>query len=438
MFFKSFALNIRFEWLIARLTPQSVGFYAGLLFFLVSVPCFWDVAASAGDESPSTTIPASSEASGGDSTTPAATTDSSLNPRATVPIATVESLLEKIQSDSYASREIAYELLLLNPEGSIRLIEDSLPKMDHDAATRLIRILASWATRPDAGFGLVAWETLQRIAVGGVTTNSQLARFHSTAIALEQSEIAAKRLQNLSAFIGVEPIQVVTAAKLDLCILRIDERFRGTADDLIAARWLIEPKLVRLEGERINREWLEKIISMPSVQIVQLKHTSLNADDLQLLREMKTLDTLELLYMPIDDTSLESLATLPIWGSLRIFGTKITPEAIPRLESLLEGTQVIFGLGGFLGIQSNSLTLEVSEVNPGSGADKGGMLRGDRILSIDGKSLENFEALRKELGKSSAGAEVVIEVRRYERELGEYGVRRTPVDVKLAITLGEQ
>ena len=350
----------------------------------------------------------------------------------------VSSLIEKIQSDSYASREIAYQLLLSRPDEAIQPIEDSLPKVDHDAATRLIRLLGAWATRPDSGNGIQAWEALERLSAGGVTSNSQLARYVSTAIALEQSEVASKKLKGLSAFIGTEMIQVVTAAKYDLCILRIDDTFRGNADDLLATRWLLDPVLVRLDGKRIDRKWLEKIIDMPNVKTVQLKHTSLTAEDLQLLGQMKTLDTLEILYMPLDDSSVESLGTLPIWGSLRIFGTEISPSALPRLESLLEGTQVVFGLGGFLGIQSNAMTLEVSQVTPGSGADKGGMMVGDRILSIDGKLLQNFEQLRKELGKSPAGGRVTIEVRRDKREIVEGRMTVVPVDVMLPITLGEQ
>jgi len=350
---------------------------------------------------------------------------------------TIESLLEKIQGDSYGARDTAYELLLLRPEEAIQPIEAALPLMDHDAASRLIRLLGTWGTRPDEGLGIQAWEVLQRLSSGGVTSNSQLARYISMTIWLNQSKIAEDRLKKLSAFIGEERIQVVTSAKEGNC-LRIDEKFRGTADDLLAARWLIDPTIVRLEGERIDRSWLEKIVPMPNVKIVQLKHTSLTADDIQLLRQMKYLDTLEILYMPIDDMAIESLGSLPIWGSLRVFGTKITPESVPRLESLLEGTQVVFGLGGFLGIQSSNLTLEVSEVNPGSGADKGGMLAQDRILSINGKPLQNFEELRKELGKSPAGAEVSIVVRRYEGPTRYDGVPRTPIDLTLTITLGEQ
>jgi hypothetical protein len=351
---------------------------------------------------------------------------------------TVSSLIDKIQSDSYASREIAYQLLLSRPDEAIKPIEESLPKVDHDAATRLIRLLGAWATRPDSGNGIQAWESLQRLSSGGVTSNSQLARYHSSAIALEQSEVAAKKLNAMSAFIGTEMVQVVTAAKYDLCILRIDDNFRGTANELRSARWLLDPVLVRLDGKRIDREWLEKIIDMPNVKTVQLKHTSLTAEDIQLLRNMKTLDTLEILYMPLDDTAIESIGSLPIWGSLRIFGTNISPSALPKLESLLEGTQVVFGLGGFLGIQSNAMTLEVSQVTPGSGADKGGMMVGDRILSIDGKLLQNFEELRKELGKSPAGGLVTIEVRRYKREIVDGRMTVVPVDVKLPITLGEQ
>lgn len=350
----------------------------------------------------------------------------------------VSTLIEKIQSDSYASREIAYQLLLSRPDEAIAPIEAALSKVDHDAANRLIRLLGTWATRPDSGKGIQAWEALQRLSSGGVTSNSQLARYHSTAIALEQSEVASKKLKGLSAFIGTEMIQVVTAAKYDLCILRIDDTFRGTAEDLLATRWLLEPVLVRLDGKRIDRSWLEKIVDMPNVKTVQLKHTSLTAQDLLLLSRMKTLDTLEILYMPLDDSAIETIGTLPIWGSLRIFGTQISPASLPKLESLLEGTQVVFGLGGFLGIQSNAMTLEVSQVTPGSGADKGGMTVGDRILSIDGKLLQNFEQLRKELAKSPAGGRVNIEVRRYKREIVEDRMTVVPVDVMLPIILGEQ
>ncbi len=72
-----------------------------------------------------------------------------------------------------------------------------------------------------------------------------------------------------------------------------------------------------------------------------------------------------------------------------------------------------------LGVRLNGL--ELTGVSPGSGAASAGLQAGDRLAAIDGKTLENVEALRAGLAGKRPGDVVQIEVvRSHQVVLGDY------------------
>lgn len=68
------------------------------------------------------------------------------------------------------------------------------------------------------------------------------------------------------------------------------------------------------------------------------------------------------------------------------------------------------GAGGRMGVL-------VLQVIPGSPAQRAGLMPLDVITSVDGRPVEGFEGLRRELGRRAAGERLVLEVRRGERSL---------------------
>ncbi len=80
---------------------------------------------------------------------------------------------------------------------------------------------------------------------------------------------------------------------------------------------------------------------------------------------------------------------------------------------------------GFIGARVSNVTQEimdvdklpdtkgvyVAEVIPGGAAEKSGLKAGEVILSIDGKDLSSPSELLEEIGKSSPGSKMILEVR---------------------------
>lgn len=351
----------------------------------------------------------------------------------------IQAWIEQLQSDSYASRRLAYQLLEPHPEIAIKYVREAMDRVDQDAAILLVRLLSEWSVHPDEGYGVGAFNALQEIAKGGVSTKSSLAVNAISSLSIAQAVETENRLIQLNAKIGRETVQIVTSSRMDQYILRLDDSFRGTAEDLTCVRWLQDTQMVRLDGNRIDRSWLEKIVTIPNLRILQIRHASITNEDINVLRSIKSLETLEIIYTPIDDLAIESLGKLPLWGTMRLFGTKISEEGIDRLKTVLEGATIIHGRGGFLGIGSTVVGLDITQVTPDSAAEKGGIRIGDRILSVEGKSLSNFNQLRDELAKFAPGDRIIVEVERIDRMQDLDGKRDDRrARFKLPVILGEQ
>ncbi len=103
---------------------------------------------------------------------------------------------------------------------------------------------------------------------------------------------------------------------------------------------------------------------------------------------------------------------LPIWGSLWIFGSKLSSAGADELARTLNDVKVDVLRGAYLGVISQGNALVVHEVEPNSAADIHGIRPRDRIVSVNNIRLESFDHLRRELGKFTPGEEVTIEVDR--------------------------
>jgi S1-C subfamily serine protease len=97
-----------------------------------------------------------------------------------------------------------------------------------------------------------------------------------------------------------------------------------------------------------------------------------------------------------------------------------------KFDVTLGERQHVFGQGekrnpergpAFLGVQTREMSTaaegaEVSEVLPGTPADKAGLKEGDVITSFDGKAVAGPEALREEVGQTRVGKQVTLKVMR--------------------------
>ncbi len=179
---------------------------------------------------------------------------------------------------------------------------------------------------------------------------------------------------------------------------------------------------------------MEDILSMPGLERLVLRGPGFDIETLRLLTRLKSIKTLELSYIAIDDSSIDVLLSLPLETQLRVTGTKITAAGRDRLLEGFEGESLYFSRGAFLGIKNAFNDLRVMEVVQGSAAEKGGVQQHDLIRTINDKTLNNFNELREHLATFAGGEEVVLGIERIV--MSENGP--TTQNIKLKVKLGIQ
>ncbi|QDV33802.1 Periplasmic pH-dependent serine endoprotease DegQ precursor [Tautonia plasticadhaerens] len=96
------------------------------------------------------------------------------------------------------------------------------------------------------------------------------------------------------------------------------------------------------------------------------------------------------------------------------------------LRSLIEGEEVEYG---FLGIRLQNPSNLVDEVQPGTPAGEGGLVRGDEIVEVSGLPITDFDSLIRAVNASPVGEPIGLLIRRDGRSLEkEVTLSKFPVE----------
>lgn len=347
----------------------------------------------------------------------------------------VMELVRKLSDDNFTAREIAKAKLLETGSGIISVLDEELANADVDASTQILEIYSQFALDPQSEATRQVVKSLKNLIAKETTRNSILAEQLLESIRELHSERASQELASLGAgiILGSYPLNGRTGIEQQYFV-EVNEGFRGTAKDLVWLQWLSKVELVVLRGPNITGDCLRYLSEMPNLRKLMIRDTSIVSADLKWLKEIENLDHLEILYTPIDDKSVETLAGLSVWKSMRIFGTDISFEAGETLVKSLDGIEIQFGCGGFLGIQSDvqaARTSTVSETTPNGAAERAGIVAGDIITKINEDPIGTFEDIRACLRKRRPGEKVVVELERTTLN-GQMNV------LQIDVTLGRQ
>lgn len=318
-----------------------------------------------------------------------------------------------LADDNYSRRQFAILNLRTNLEQCLPAILAAIPATSGNQANELIQILGVTAIDPEEKTGRIAYDALLKISEERVTAKSILAQQLLRTIAVEQKDQALDTLARLGSEIRSRELPVLTTRMNVTDALQINHTFTGTPEDLDCLVWLYGVKFARLEGSTINRKILEKVIKLPNLSSLQIARTNLTNADIDILRNAPDLELLEILYTPIDDAAIPTLAALPISGDIYLFGTKLSSAGSKRLSDLLDQSAELFvGRGGHLGVECNPNSLVLSRVTNGGPADLADIRPQDKLLKINGVKITIFEELRRELAKSAPGDVVDVEFER--------------------------
>ena len=324
----------------------------------------------------------------------------------------INAWIEDLGSDNYSKRQLATLSLTNRKTDAIPFVIQAINDATGERADRLFQFISSIAIDPYSESGKIAFDSLNQLAASRTTSKSIRAEKILQVIGAEQKDAAIYLLEACKAKLDDQELQVMSGKFRVRQPLVIDRNFTGNAADLACLRWLTDVQFVRLEGPQISRELLQQVISLPHLRKLQLVETELLAQDLAVLRDAPDLDLLEIVYSPIGDESADLLCSLPVWGNVYLFGTKLTKSGEQILKSNLDGLELFVSRGGFLGVQANGNSTVISVAVKGGAAEKARLKSGDKMLSVNGVPIHVFEDLRKQLAKFADGETVIIE---YER-----------------------
>ncbi len=137
-------------------------------------------------------------------------------------------------------------------------------------------------------------------------------------------------------------------------------------------------------------------------------------DDLRFIARLPDVLQLSIHGVRLDEESVRQLSRLRRVDQLALFNTDLSDEAAARLDAALPGTKVDLRKGGKLGVGGQPLLVPcvITQVQPGSAADKAGIRVGDVIRSFDGQQVETFEDLTNKIGARGPGDKVEVGVER--------------------------
>ena len=134
------------------------------------------------------------------------------------------------------------------------------------------------------------------------------------------------------------------------------------------------------------------------------------------LRDLVAVRTVIIIGSDISAKGAAELQHVNQLEDVLLYGTKLEPEDVPKLEKLLPEVEIDYRRGGLLGVGPASADLMaaaiVGTVQPGSAAAGAGIVSGDVILRIQGQEVPSFKALTAMIGKYRAGEEVTIDILR--------------------------
>lgn len=295
-------------------------------------------------------------------------------PEGTVPphAAAISQGIADLASSDYVRRETASRNLAQSGPAVIRPLATAIEQADDlEVRSRGIEILQKLLIGDDEQAAAEAERVLEQLSSHDDAAASRMAlatlEFHNVALA-EESQL---RLESLGASIETT---MIADGRVGLHVT-LNEEWTGTPDDLRLVARLPDVLQLSIHGVRL------------------------------------------------DDESVRQLSRLRRVDQLALFNTDLSDEAAARLAAALPGTKVDLRKGGKLGVGGQPLVVPcvITQVQPGSAADKAGIRVGDVIRSFDGQRVENFEDLTNKIGARGPGDTVEVGVERggaaFETEL---------------------
>ncbi len=349
--------------------------------------------------------------------------------------AELEKWARDLDSDEFLAREEATLNLVAAGTPAIKYVQPIVSVPSLEASTRAMHVLRDIGLSSDLDTQEAVRTALEEIAKESTPAGKRASR--TTAWLNEQrSSQTIRNLEELGAKVqrteysdGLQEIVTVES-------VHIGETWKGTEKDLRRLKWLVDVRQLVLIGDKMGDTALAQAALMPGLKSLHLHRTAVTDKGMQVLAGCEALQEFGAYYCGLGDEGVAVLGKLTTLSSIKLYGTKVTPEAKERLDVALNKlAKMDYRRGGFLGISCApdfDGLCRISTVHPDSPANKGGLQTRDVLVRFAGKELKDFEGLTTIISGHQAGETVEVEVLRDVLDPDEK--QKT---LKLKVTLAE-
>lgn len=271
--------------------------------------------------------------------------------------------IDQLDDDRYAVREAAQQKLLAHGLQALPGVGHTAAAGSLESATRAVNILLRWCQSEDNALSLGALEHLAAL------TNRPA-----------EAAMAANRLADVRERAAMEAV-------------------------------------VKLGGRvEFDRQVPVVIGNRHSVQVIIGQKWTGGVEGLKHLEAMRTATTLSFYSSPISgEIAASALKPLLSLQRIEFYGTPASSEVVEHLHSLMPHVLVDIRGGARLGIAAGPDMpggAQVGEVQPGTAAEKAGLMRDDVITEFGGVAVADFKSLTAEIAKAKPGESVKLKVLR--------------------------
>jgi hypothetical protein len=341
-----------------------------------------------------------------------------------------------LDSDEFLVREDATQQLVRAGLPAVEVCQKVLKQPTPESGSRALHVLHQLALSNDIDVLDAARVTLEEMT----RSKSSPLRFRAEEVLAQlntqRQAITLGELEGLGA--RIRRTQYVNGFALDEVVqsLEIGHDWRGTDDDLRRLKWLSDVRQIALVGDRATDAVLKNIPAMKGLRSVQAYRANITDEGVKSLAACPQLEDVGLYYIPVSNESLNVLKNVRTLTSVRVYGTRATPEVAAELQAGMGAGKVDFRHGAFLGVGCITVDTNcaISRVNKDSPADRAGILQEDIVLSFNNEAVPDFETLTTIISKLKAGDMAELQIQRVALDNNSQPV---PRKVTIKVPLGE-
>lgn len=326
----------------------------------------------------------------------------------------VAGLIAGLNNDSFNVREAATERLTTAGRNAIPQIVDAVSDNDLEVTTRLLRVLGQLALSEQPATSSDARAALEKIAATRVTSAATRAAETLSTLDEIREERCLAQLKRLGATVERHTYAFGNNA-VDLSYtIEIDKRWKGESDEFKLLAHVPHVRHLVLNYSEVDDDWMSVVSELSNLEDLTIVRGKVTSTGVANLAKLERLQTLEMMYTPIDDGAIDTLRAMQGVVMMRLYGTRITKDGQSRLREQLANTNVDVRRGGFLGISPlrNLAPCTIGEVHPNTAAEAAGLQTNDTILEYNGQPVTDFDSLTNLISDNAPGETSTVLIQR--------------------------